>query len=89
MFLVDPSIRVLSTAFVPPQNVDWMVHEAVRTKPLPGLSHDLQAKIVAQNWHFTHDDAQKYRAELMEERKYFVKQNTEERFERPCSLCEH
>jgi hypothetical protein len=88
-FLVDPSVRVLSTAFVPPQNVEWMIDYCVTHKPLPGMSHDLQAKIVCDQWHFSPEDAQKYRATLMDERKYFTGRNTLERFERPCSLCEH
>lgn len=47
--------------------------------------------IIADNsqWHFTHEDALKYRQELMDERKYFTKQNSSEKFEREFSLCEH
>ncbi len=35
------------------------------------------------------DDARAYRLELMKERKYFIKENTKEFYEREFSLCEH
>ena len=37
----------------------------------------------------TLEEAKKHREELMKERKYFIKENTERFFERPFSLCEH
>ncbi len=53
------------------------------------MTHDLQAKIVSDGWHFPHDDALAYRLELMKERSAFVVTNNGEHFERPFSLCEH
>lgn len=53
------------------------------------MSHDLQAKIVAEGWHFPHEDALAYRLDLMNERSAFTATNTNERFERHFSLCEH
>jgi len=57
-FLIDPAVRILSTANVPQQN-------------------------------FPKELRDKYRDELMKERKFFVDQNTKEHFEREFSLCEH
>ncbi len=59
------------------------------TRPHRGMTHDLQAKIVSDGWHFPHDDALAYRLELMKERSAFVVTNNGEHFERPFSLCEH
>ena len=40
-------------------------------------------------WPMRLNDAKQYRKELMDERKYFVDNNTQLVFERKFSLCEH
>ena len=90
MFLVDPSVRVLSTSIVPPQQLSWMQQEMKKNQPLGGgMPGHVQSLIVENNWDFTWKKALEIRQELMDERKYFVVQNTRERFERVFSLCEH
>ena len=89
-FLVDPSKRIISTSIVPPQQLGWMQAEVKSGKPIDAqMPGDVQAMIAAQSWHFSHDDALRFRQELMEERKYFTLSNTSEKFEREFSLCEH
>lgn len=89
-FLIDPTIKIPSTKIIPPQNQEWLKLALKKENVIPGLPKDVQGLIAdVSDWHFPFSDALKYREELMEERKYFIKQNNEERFERPFSLCEH
>ncbi|NUP48807.1 MAG: DUF4246 domain-containing protein [Catenulispora sp.] len=64
-FLVDPSVRITSTADVPPQQ-PWSPTSTMTLK-----------------------QAEEYRKELMQERKFFVGKHTEDVYEREFSLCEH
>ncbi|CAF1051946.1 unnamed protein product [Adineta steineri] len=89
-FLVDPTIRILSTAHIPPQQSHWYC-DIIRSIPvfneLPSLVVD---KIMSYiDFPMTMDQAKQHREELMNERKYFISQNNELLFERPFSLCEH
>ena len=56
--------------------------ELKKGKPLPNVPGDLQALIGGLNWHFSHDDALRYRKELMEERSRFVTDQTKHVVER-------
>ena len=90
IFLVNPRNEIISTDIIPPQNYKWMEDLIKSEKPIPGMSHDLQAHILKHtDWHFTHEKAIEVRDDLMQERKYFTNVVTEHRFERPFSLCEH
>merc|ERR1711862_676779 len=93
-FLVDPAIRIVSTSIVPPQQQSWMQEEIKSKKSLgsTSLPSDVVQHLIVDkmmDWHFTHNMALQYRKELMEERKYLIHKNTEEKFERLFSLCEH
>ena len=74
-FLVDPSSRIFSTANVPPQQSSW-ASAVLKNDPISSKLMSLE-------------EAQKYREDLMNERKFFITENNERFFERPFSLCEH
>ncbi|CAF3733380.1 unnamed protein product [Rotaria sp. Silwood1] len=89
-FLVDPTIRILSTANIPPQQSHWLI-DFIRSKPpfdkLPSIVVDKIMSYV--DFPMSMKEAKQHREKLMEERKYFISQNNERLFERPFSLCEH
>ncbi|TFK66407.1 hypothetical protein BDN72DRAFT_961786 [Pluteus cervinus] len=90
-FLVDPHLRIISTANVPCQRRDWW-KEALRESALSKLPVELQDRVVNQVEEFPIDlsEAKELREELMEERKHFVveHQHTLAR-NYTISLCEH
>ena len=86
-FLVDPSIHILSSKNVVPQNVDWWRMELDASTSIPSL-------VTANVLEFTDcpyslEEARRLREELMDERSTFVGKHNEEYFEREFSLCEH
>lgn len=92
-FLVDPNLRVRSTATVPPQNKKWIEIELEKTmsKIVPV---DVVARIVHHLDGLSFEEACERRIRLMEERKKEVKLNASSDwegpfFERIFSLCEH
>ncbi|CAF2776740.1 unnamed protein product [Rotaria sp. Silwood2] len=89
-FLVDPSIRILSTANVPPQQSHWMTNIIRTISPFDQLPSIIVNKIMSYiDFPMSMNQAKQYREKLMNERKYFISQNNELLFERPFSLCEH
>ncbi|KAH6909370.1 hypothetical protein BKA70DRAFT_1188541 [Coprinopsis sp. MPI-PUGE-AT-0042] len=94
LFLVDPNVRVLSTAHVPPQQSDWW-RKSIRedTKnPINSLPVELQEHVYGDvdDFPIGLDEAKRLREEFMEERKVFVIENSR-RFRNSMnfSLCEH
>jgi hypothetical protein len=89
-FLVDPTIRIFSTAHIPPQQSHWYT-DLIRSIPifdqLPLLVVDKIMSYV--DFPMTMNQAKQHRDKLMDERKYFISQNNELLFERPFSLCKH
>jgi hypothetical protein len=89
-FLVDPEIPILSTTHVPPQQKEWGkptgIQLAARERLPPEIMQQIEQLV---NVPFTLEEAKTYREELMEERKYFVKETNKKMFERPFYLCEH
>lgn len=90
-FLVDPTIQVLSTAHVPPQQLDWYT---------PTLNHslldafdgaDVLKNVVESliDWPMSLEETKQHREKLMAERKFFVREHSETVYERPFNLCEH
>ncbi|KFZ18677.1 hypothetical protein V502_04004 [Pseudogymnoascus sp. VKM F-4520 (FW-2644)] len=83
-FLVDPNLRVISSANVPPQREDWskerkQVVDELLGERLPVELQDMVTKNMDATT-ITMDEAKQYRLELMEERKAgTVEQN--EKFE--------
>lgn len=95
LFLVDPGVRIISTANVPPQRRDWWSESVIRDFAKAGtkfatLSSELKEKVFENvDFPIGMDDAKEVRLKLMEERSSYVgEQNVvfeQERF----SLCEH
>ncbi|KAL8992011.1 MAG: hypothetical protein Q9169_007449 [Polycauliona sp. 2 TL-2023] len=79
LFLVDPHLRIISTANVPPQQHSWwseLVHEARVHEKMPP---ELVDKVLNDSgFPFSLDKAKEQREELMAERKDFVKNHNRE-----------
>ncbi|KAH6912119.1 hypothetical protein BKA70DRAFT_826214 [Coprinopsis sp. MPI-PUGE-AT-0042] len=95
LFLVDPNVRVLSTAHVPPQQLDWWrksLNEGNETNLLNDLPAELQDHVYSEVDEFpiSLEEAKSLREELMHERKDFALQHSKA-FEASLtfSLCEH
>jgi hypothetical protein len=80
LFLVDPNVRVISTADVPCQRLDWWWDEMLKatSAPSPGGLHRLPPElqeVVFNNiddspiFPISMEKAKEYREQLMEERK--------------------
>ncbi|KAF7593569.1 hypothetical protein BBP40_011189 [Aspergillus hancockii] len=68
LFLVDPNIRILSSANILPQQEDWWKDYQQQSQHLPaGMKYLLNESPGIQT--FTMDEAKAFRLELMEERK--------------------
>jgi hypothetical protein len=97
LFLVDPGIRIISTANVPPQQKDWWFDEilgqtARSGKALAKLSAELKYKIFddVEEFPIGMEEAKKVRLKLMHERKAYVTTHTSTAFEgNTFNLCEH
>jgi hypothetical protein len=91
VFLVDPHLRIISTANVLPQQRYWWAEKILSYGVFSGLAGELQDMVFrsVDDFPIGTDEAKKLRLELMEERKtYTVTQNgsfTINEF----SLCEH
>ncbi|KAJ3520197.1 hypothetical protein NMY22_g12855 [Coprinellus aureogranulatus] len=96
LFLVDPSVEIISTADVPVQRLDWWAEKVMEESPtnksaLQRLPEELKAKILSEVEDFPIgiERAKEFREELMAERMDFELEN-EDRFESVfISLCEH
>ncbi|RXW18657.1 hypothetical protein EST38_g7193 [Candolleomyces aberdarensis] len=90
LFLVDPNVRVASTAYVPSQRLDWWQEAAVDA--LEQLPFELKEKVFGEvdGFPITLSEAKEIRLDLMKERGQFV---TEYHYEvkrvNSFSLCEH
>lgn len=87
-FLVDPTIPVISTERVPPQDITchdrYLMSKLERDLPV-----ELAEKIQGYLGLMTLEEAKEHRLELMKERTKTTDFVTEEVFSRPFSLCEH
>ena len=90
-FLIDPSISVISTSRVPPQQADWLTaaeHGSAVADALGGtrvLGELVQSYV---GWPMSRQEAEQHRDKLMHERKYFVQAHTQAVYEREFSMCE-
>ncbi|RXW17917.1 hypothetical protein EST38_g7937 [Candolleomyces aberdarensis] len=100
LFLVDPNVRVISTACVPPQQVDWWREAVTATrnssgstaKGLDKLPVELKDSVfeAVDGFPITLKEAKEYREKLMEERKKFVRDHAKSLMAyNAFSLCEH
>lgn len=91
-FLVDPHVRVLSTANVPVQREDWQQRLMSGCDPLVRLPNELRlmvAEILGDDFPISMEKAKMIRERLMEERKVYRLENTKLWEVDVVSLCEH
>ncbi len=96
LFLVDPGIRIISTANVPPQQKDWWSQEVDRQiagtgKALGKLSNEIKDKVFEQveDFPISMETAKELRLKLMEERSIYVTNQVSSFEKHTFSLCEH
>ena len=92
LFLVDPNIKVISTAHVPCQQQEWWwkLMQTKKNQQITSLPVELQDHILDDvDFPFSLQDAKELRLELMEERKAFVLDHGEAFEMARFSLCEH
>ncbi|KAJ2936723.1 hypothetical protein H1R20_g369, partial [Candolleomyces eurysporus] len=90
LFLVDPNIRALSTAYVPSQRFDWW--QELATAQLAKLPLELRDQVFGgiEEFPIKLDEAKEIRLELMEGRKNFVLDHIKTVNQmNEFSLCEH
>ena len=93
LFLVDPNVKIISTAHVPCQRRDWW-WEAVNLEKPPSLLDLLPAElnqIILEDVEFPIgiQEAKEVRSRLMKERKVYVTSQTHAFTQPSFSLCEH
>lgn len=86
IFLVDPNVRVRSTATVPPQQSHWRTASVVDSRLPPEISQMVYEHVDVP---YPLDTAKKFREELIDERKALVQHVDEIIEERSWSFCEH
>ncbi|EFQ99111.1 hypothetical protein MGYG_02124 [Nannizzia gypsea CBS 118893] len=91
MFLVDPNIRIISTANVPAQREDWWKEQVPLDRALGKLPMELFDEVVSHldNFPMTMKEAKGLRLELMEERKTVISDHNNEFTSHGFGLCEH
>lgn len=91
LFLVDPNIRIISTAHVPSQRRDWWEKMVPWEGVFKGLPLELRNMVMSylDDFPIDMDKAKKQRLELMEERKYYVQDIEDSILVNTFSLCEH
>ena len=91
-FLVDPTLRVRSTATVPPQQLAWVqeaVHPVLATKLDDDSLQEMVSSQLASSTLLTYEAACQRRERLMDERREVNEDFSEHVLARPFSLCEH
>lgn len=93
LFLVDPGIRIPSTANVPPQQRDWWARRvrADNESALGGLPPEMFDQVMqgVEGFPMTTEDAKRVREELMDERKVQGAAAEEEWSKEGYCFCEH
>jgi Protein of unknown function (DUF4246) len=91
LFLIDPHIRVISTANVPCQRKDWWEEELRSRGAMAKLPNEIIRKVTdnVNGFPMSFNDAKELWKELMEERSNFVKWQDQAFESAPFHLCEH
>lgn len=90
LFLVDPHLRIISTADVPPQQKSWWEEKVRDIGPLGSIPDEMTNHILdLVDYPVSLETAKEQRLELMEERKGFVKWQQEKVVDYTFNLCEH
>jgi hypothetical protein len=87
LFLVDPNIKIISTAHVPPQREGWIPKSAKQTP----FDSDSYPSIVERDGSLpiSLDEAKQLRLKLMEERRRHIVKQGKYFGDRTFALCEH
>ncbi|KAK2467432.1 hypothetical protein APHAL10511_000667 [Amanita phalloides] len=90
-FLVDPNIKIVSTANVPCQRIDWWQEIATETPQISKLPREIQDHIfrLVPGFPMSMDDAKELRLELMDERTAARGEVDEAFHASTFNLCEH
>ncbi|KAF8630929.1 hypothetical protein AX17_005286 [Amanita inopinata Kibby_2008] len=90
LFLVDPHIRIISTANVPCQRQDWWREKIGGRTQLEALPLELRDTVYKEvDFPISLNEARKLREELMDERRVFVIDHGKAFEAETFSLCEH
>lgn len=91
LFLVDPHIKIISSANVPCQQKEWWAHELRAKGVFSMLPNELVKEVMdnVDDFPMGLEEAKKLRLELMEERKGFVRRHDVQFESATFSLCEH
>ncbi|KAF7979917.1 hypothetical protein HWV62_40322 [Athelia sp. TMB] len=94
LFLVDPHIRIISSANVPCQRRDWWEEEVERSRALPSklpleMKREIMENIEGRDFPMSLEEAKTLRLELMEERKQYGAMQDRQFQNTTFSLCEH
>ena len=90
LFLIDPHMKIISTANVPPQQKEWWAEKLWDTAAFGAIPREIHENIVGQADHLmSMEEAKEWRLKLMEERKNFVLSYDEIFTCDIFSLCEH
>jgi hypothetical protein len=91
LFLVDPHIRIISSANVPCQQREWWAQEILGHGQFRKLPAEILDDIIrhVEEFPMGMEEAKELRLELMEERKVFVKKHDGQFTSEAFSLCEH
>lgn len=90
LFLVDPYIKIPSTANVPPQQADWWIKDGQMDHVFGHFPIEIADQIIDEiDFPFSVDTAKKIRDDLIEERKVFIRDVDEHFMENGYCFCEH
>ena len=90
LFLVDPNIKIPSTANVPPQQAEWWVRGGQMDHVFGHFPNEIADQIVDEmDFPFSVEEAKRIRGELIEERKVHVKDVEGYFQENGYCFCEH
>ena len=91
LFLVDPYLRILSTANVPPQQKSWWAENIYNDEKLSSLPIEVLNHIIdyVPEFPISLEEAKEIRLELMEERKAIRKVCKNKVRDEAFSFCEH
>ena len=95
LFLVDPRIRIISTANVPPQQKEWwsekISQDFMGKDALGKLSAELKDKVFEEvdDFPIGIDEAKEHRLDLMRERRRLVRKLSKSFYKSGFCLCEH
>ena len=91
LFLVDPHIRILSTANVPPQQRSWWAEKVRETGRLGEIPTEVVDSVIenVSDFPISLEEAKEIRLRLMDERKAFVKDVDQHLEETVFAFCEH